>query len=77
MYTLNGLINIDKHRFILTVEHEHLLTGDHFEGEFLLRSENPIFSGFVGDDGLALIPMLSELIRYVEKLVSDFEPYLE
>jgi hypothetical protein len=39
------LDNIDKHRALFTVAEDFLFTSDWFEGAYLLKADNPHFSG--------------------------------
>jgi hypothetical protein len=45
LWRIHELDNIDKHRTLFTVAHDFLFTADWFSGAYLLKAENPHFTG--------------------------------
>jgi hypothetical protein len=45
LWRIHELDNIDKHRTLFTVAHDFLFTSDWFDGAYLLKADNPHFSG--------------------------------
>jgi hypothetical protein len=49
LWRIHELDNIDKHRSLFTVAHDFLFTSDWFDGAYLLKADNPHFSGIERD----------------------------
>ena len=49
LWRVHELDNIDKHRALFTVAHDFLFTSDWFGGSYLMKAENPTFSGVEPD----------------------------
>jgi hypothetical protein len=45
LWRIHELDNIDKHRTLFTVAHDFLFTADWLPGSYLMKAENPLFSG--------------------------------
>lgn len=45
LWRLHYLSNLDKHRFLLTIDQDYLFTGDDFEGYYWLKTSDPAFRG--------------------------------
>jgi hypothetical protein len=60
LWRLHDLSNMDKHRFIVTVEENHLLLGEGFAGFYWLKTNNPLFPGIAHPDVNQDIDFLEE-----------------
>jgi hypothetical protein len=90
LWFLHALNNIDKHRLVLTVGHDHLFSGEGFDGGFLLKAKKPIFDVLADPDvageetldesempeSTALLPALRELVSYVDRVIVSFKLFL-
>jgi hypothetical protein len=66
LWRIHELDNIDKHRSLFTVAHDFLFTADWYDGTYLLKAENPNFTGIAPD-------VEKELQIELEKAAGDTE----
>ena len=93
LWKLHKCNNIDKHRALLTIGYDYLMRGVGFNGEFWVITDAPLFDGIypaevdkspqltisktLGKDIVPLLPMLHQLVDYVDNLITCFLSLLE